>query len=92
MHIEAHVSKQNVHQSERLSHYDGGKFDLDRYILSLVNGEEYYEIIQAEISRLPIFIESIREETIFTIRVKKCVCRSNNGTKTMAPRIGPFSI
>ena len=52
-----------------LSHYDGGNlFDSDRYILSMVNGEEDYEIIHAESTRLAIYIASISEETIDTVR------------------------
>ena len=57
VHIETYVRKQNLHQSHRLSHYDGGNlFDSERYILSMVNGEEDYEIIQAESTRRPIYI------------------------------------
>ena len=69
MYIETYVRKQNLDQSHSFSHYDGGNlFDSERYILSMVNGEEDYEIIQAESTRLPIYIASIREETFDTIR------------------------
>ena len=66
VHMNIHLP---LHQSHRLSHYDGGNlFHSERYVISMVNGEDEDEVIQAESTRLPIHNETIRERTSETIQ------------------------
>ena len=50
----------------------------------MVNCEEDFEIIQAESTRLPIYIASIREETFDTIRHENIFQISEETMETIA--------